>query len=234
MCTACAWVLVVYPSSEPSSGASTGPRWGRLLLLMGMLICLYLLGRQVAEMIVHQFGFHLWPSTELVMHRLIMTATLFYIVLMAIPFMPAMEIGLTMILFFGPQICFLIYTSTVLALCLSYLAGRIIPSSIWARCFAFFGMTRAKSLMDRLMPLSADERLLFLIQSAPNRIAPVLLRHRFLALAVVLNLPGNMLVGGGGGIGLIAGITGLFPAWRYLLAVAVAVAPVPLIVALTG
>jgi hypothetical protein len=45
---------------------------------------------------------------------------------------------------------------------------------------------------------------------------------------VLLNLPGNALLGGGGGIGLIIGMSRLIPFHKYLLLIAVAVAPVPL------
>jgi hypothetical protein len=47
---------------------------------------------------------------------------------------------------------------------------------------------------------------------------------------VLINLPGNMLVGGGGGIALVAGMTRLFSWPAFLLTVAVAVAPVPLLI----
>lgn len=62
---------------------------------------------------------------------------------------------------------------------------------------------------------------------------PRLLRHRYLALAVALNLPGNTLLGGGGGIALMAGLSGLYPMPAYLTTVAIAVAPVPLLVGLS-
>ena len=61
---------------------------------------------------------------------------------------------------------------------------------------------------------------------------PVLLRHRYLALGVAFNLPGNTLLGGGGGIALAAGMSGLYPLLAYVAVVAIAVAPVPLLVLL--
>jgi len=44
---------------------------------------------------------------------------------------------------------------------------------------------------------------------------------------LVLNLPGNSLVGGGGGIAFIAGLSGMFSYIGFILAIAIAVAPVP-------
>ena len=57
---------------------------------------------------------------------------------------------------------------------------------------------------------------------------------RYPLLAALINVPGNAVVGGGGGIALTAGFSRLFrPGWTALT-VALAVAPVPLIVWLTG
>jgi hypothetical protein len=62
---------------------------------------------------------------------------------------------------------------------------------------------------------------------------PFLVRHRFIALAIVLNIPGNIIIGGGGGIAMIAGMSGLYSLPRYLLTVAIAVAPIPFVISLT-
>jgi hypothetical protein len=48
-----------------------------------------------------------------------------------------------------------------------------------------------------------------------------------------LNIPGNIVIGGGGGIAMIAGLTGLYSFPRYLLTIAIAVAPIPLAITLT-
>lgn len=58
---------------------------------------------------------------------------------------------------------------------------------------------------------------------------PFLLRHRYLVLALLFNFPGNAIIGDGGGIGLIAGMSRLFPFPKYLLLVCVAITPVPLL-----
>ena len=78
--------------------------------------------------------------------------------------------------------------------------------------------------------LPVKQRLPFLLDKAPPGIAPLMLRHRYLAIAMLINLPGNMLIGGGGGIALVAGMTRLFPWPAFLLTIAIAVAPVPLLI----
>jgi hypothetical protein len=208
-------------------------RWGRLALVCAGFVVVYLLGRFMADMVVHQFDMVLHVRSEPTFHRLLMTASGFYMALMAIPFMPGAEVGLSMILMFGAKICLLVYLSTVLALFPPYVAGRLIPAKYCARAFAFVGLTRAKQLIEHIAPLSADERLAFLIGKAPTRAGPFLVRHRYLALAVLINLPGNIVIGGGGGIAMLAGMTGVYSLPGYLLTVAVAVAPIPLIISLT-
>ena len=73
-----------------------------------------------------------------------------------------------------------------------------------------------------------------LVAQSPKQFIPILLRHRYLAIAIALNTPGNALIGGGGGIALLAGASGLFSFWGFLLVLAVAVLPVPLLVMIVG
>jgi hypothetical protein len=127
-----------------------------------------------------------------------------------------------------------IYAATVAALAISYLIGRLVPVRLIASLFGSLGQHRAEDLVRRLEPLSAEQRLKTLIAHAPRRVVPALLRHRYIAIAVALNVPGNVIIGGGGGIALLAGISGLFTFPRYLAVVALAVLPIPLAVMLTG
>ncbi|MDX1483238.1 MAG: hypothetical protein R3229_02050 [Alphaproteobacteria bacterium] len=208
-------------------------RWGRLALIVAGLLGLYLLGQWITEMVARQFGLVMHVRSEPTFHILIMTASAIYVALMAVPFMPGVEIGVTMILMFGTKICFLVYLCTVAALIPPYLIGRLIPLRYCVRASAFLGLGRVSQLLREIEPLDAEARLAFLLAKAPDRITPFLLRHRFLALAVVLNLPGNMVIGGGGGIAMLAGVSGLYPLPAYLLTVALAVAPVPVVIALS-
>lgn len=63
---------------------------------------------------------------------------------------------------------------------------------------------------------------------------PILLRHRFLALAVALDLPGNAVIGGVGGICMVAGFSRLFALPSYALTLAISVSPVLLAILITG
>jgi hypothetical protein len=57
--------------------------------------------------------------------------------------------------------------------------------------------------------------------------------HRYLALAICLNVPGNAVVGGGGGLALLCGLSRQFDGRRFALTIALAVSPLPLLI-LTG
>jgi hypothetical protein len=208
-------------------------KWSRVAMICIALLAIYLVGQYVADMVVSQFGLVMHVRSEPTFHRLIMTASAIYFALMSIPFMPGAEVGISMILVFGSKISFLVYVCTVAALIPPYLVGRLIPVKQCARLFAFLGLTKISRLLEQVAPLSADQRLAHLLNNTPSRIGPFLLRHRFLALALALNLPGNMVIGGGGGIAMLAGMTGFYPVHIYLLTVAVAVAPVPLFIVLT-
>lgn len=219
---------------QPSVTDPAGIRWARMAILIGGAVALYLLGRLAGDMLVEQFDMQLRARNEPLLHRTIMTATVAYIALITIPFMPGVEIGLSMLLVFGARISFLVYVSTVFALTLAYLAGRLLPAEVAARAFDLVGLTKARELVRRLEPLSTQQRMTLLVRSAPVRWVPYLVRHRYLALAVLLNLPGNIVIGGGGGIALLAGMTRLYPFPAYLLTVALAVAPVPLFFSVTA
>jgi hypothetical protein len=60
------------------------------------------------------------------------------------------------------------------------------------------------------------------------------LRHRYIALALVVNVPGNSVIGGGGGIMMMAGLSGIFTPAQTFLTVAIAVSPVPLAILFLG
>jgi hypothetical protein len=157
-----------------------------------------------------------------------------YTVAMALPFVPGIEISLALLMLLGSEGVAVVYFSTLAALCLSFAVGRLIPLRIIARGCAWLQLRRTAALVRRLEPLQPEERLRLLIAAAPTRFVPFLLRHRYVAVAVAFNLPGNGLLGGGGGIALAAGISGLFRPPAYALMVALAISPIPLLVLWQG
>ena len=172
------------------------------------------------------------PTTEPTMHRIIMSCLIVYVLLMALPFVPGVEIGLALIFLLGPEIVPVVYLATVTALIASYVVGRTIPDSVLAAGFRSLGMTRAAGLVESLEPLGVEERVAWLALRAPSGMAPWLLRHRHWAVAATLNIPGNNLIGGGGGIALAAGLSRTVSLPAFVLTVALGTSPVPLAVLL--
>ena len=174
------------------------------------------------------------PQNESHVHAMIMLSIAAFVVASAMPFVPGAEIGLALIFVFGAKIAPLVYAAMVTALALAFICGRLVPLTAAARFFGFLGFERMHDLLGRLAGLDSDQCLKVLLSEAPERLVPTLLKHRYLALLVLLNLPGNSIVGGGGGIAFTAGISRLFSFPRYLATMLFAVAPVPLYVVIVS
>ena len=167
------------------------------------------------------------PMNEPIIHRMIMTAFVGFILLTALPFVPGAEIGIALLLLFGGQIAPLVYLGMVGALVLAFLIARWIPLPYFLRLFGWLGLTKLAHFFDDLHSTAPEARLQMLSHILPDRFGPKLIAYRYLLLAIALNTPGNSLIGGGGGLAFIAGASRVYGFWSYLLTVLCAVAPVP-------
>lgn len=207
----------------------------KALLLATVYICLVVLGITIGHwMTGHlEIDIHHSPETDAWWHRVVLITFFTYVVLMTLPFVPGVEVGLALLVIFGGEMALLVYLGTVFALICSFVMGRVVPERAVLWTLAFLHLRRAHEFVSRLQSLPAQERLRFLLEASPARSLTWLLRFRLVAIAILLNLPGNALIGGGGGIGMAAGMSRLFSFPSYLLTVCIATAPVPLLVALT-
>ncbi|MDJ0630674.1 MAG: hypothetical protein QNJ44_20630 [Rhodobacter sp.] len=146
-----------------------------------------------------------------------------YVALIAMPFVPGAEIGLFLMALFGAAMAIPVYLATVAALTLSYSLGQLAPGVV------LLG-SRGRPAVATALP--GAPRWHEVTASRSSGWLPRLVRYRWLALVVLINTPGNTLLGGGGGIAMAAGASGAFRFPAFLVAVAVAVAPVPLAVVL--
>lgn len=204
----------------------------RWLRIVGVIACYGLLvyaGQVTSDWALNHIDLDLRPARQVMIHQAVIAAAALYVLLLALPFMPGIEIGLGLIMTLGPEICLLVYLSTVVALTLSFIVGRLVPITLTIAMFDWLGLKRASDMVARVASLAPSERLNLLLSRVPARSLSLLLRHRYLALAVLLNLPGNAFVGGGGGIALVAGTSRLFSFPVFVVAVALGVAPFPLI-----
>ena len=214
------------PEARPTSIAT---HWRKLLFKLLLIVGFLVLLNYGGSFVVKQIDFQLWPEHE----HLIITALWFsiavYILWMALPFVPGIELGLALMVMLGSKGVILVYLCTLLSLSLSFAIGRLIPLRVFCRFLGWLHLHKARDLVLQLEPLDSGQKLDFLLKTAPSKIIPFLLKHRYIMIALVLNLPGNALIGGGGGIGLIAGMCRLFPFPRYLLLVSFAILPLPLL-----
>ncbi len=212
---------------------ANGIRWRGIVTVLSLLTLL-VVSNWVAREAIPTLDFSIRPGNEDLVHRTIMVSAAMYSLLLAIPFVPGAEIGLALMAMLGPPITLLVYLCTLIGLSISYLIGRMVPMVTLIRLSRDFGLGRTTELLLSIEPLDKKQRLEFLLERAPRRIVPALLRYRYLALALALNVPGNYLIGGGGGIALMAGVSRLFSIPGFLLTIALAVLPVPLAVLIFG
>ncbi len=157
-----------------------------------------------------------------------------YALMIAIPFVPGVEIGLSVLALSGPSVAPMVWLATALGLSLAYMAGCKVPYRWLHRVFLDLHLTGACRLLNRFGDLPPKGRVAFLQSQLPTRFGPYVLRFRYLGLAILINIPGNSLIGGGGGIALLAGVSGLFRVPAAILTIALATAPVPLAIWLFG
>lgn len=211
---------------QPMAGTSRV----KLLFKIAMVVGFAALLNYGGHLVVGRIEFQLWPEHEHMVITVLWISLLAYVLLMSLPFAPGIELGLALMMVLGPRGVVLVYVCTLLSLAMSYLIGRLIPLNGFARFLGWLHLQNARDLMIRLEPLDSDEKLNYLLKTAPARIIPFLLKHRYLMIALILNLPGNALVGGGGGIGMITGMSGLYSFQKYLLLISLAILPLPLVI----
>ncbi len=159
---------------------------------------------------------------------------LVYALLIAVPFVPGVEVGLTLMAMEGPWIAPWIYAATVVGLAVAYGAGEGFSYPRLHRILADLHLHRACRLIERVQPLGKADRLALLQARAPAWARPFVSRFRYVLIAALINLPGNALIGGGGGLMFLAGFSRLFHAPAMILTILIAVAPVPFAVWMFG
>ncbi|WP_297791365.1 hypothetical protein [uncultured Marinobacter sp.] len=204
------------------------------ILKLLILIALIVVGNLFTRGVLEGMEVSIRPSNEPMLHRIIVTSMIAYVFLMAIPFVPGVEIGLALMMLLGPKIVPLVYGCTLVSLCLGFMVGRFLSEAMISRFLMDLHLFRAGRFIERLQGLDSQQRLSLMLEKSPRRLVPVLLRHRFLTLMVVINLPGNMIIGGGGGLAMVAGISRLFSIPQFVLLIAVAISPLPLLLLLFG
>lgn len=208
--------------------------WLRFGLRLVVLAAVIVVAVHISDRLAMRFEDQLTPENEAMLRKIVALALISYVVLMAIPFVPGVEIGLGLMTALGAAIAPLVYVATVLALSLAFLVGRIVPVAVTCRTLRRIGLRRVAASIARLELASRHNALPDFLAEKDGTLSRLLLRHRYVALAVALNIPGNAAIGGGGGLAFAEGISRAFHPAAFLITVAIAVAPVPVLVILTA
>lgn len=195
-----------------------------------LLLAGWLLGSAMLELAIPERR----PMSDPAMRRLMIGTLALFVLASAIPFVPGAEIGLALLLVFGAPAAPLVYLGMVGALSLAYGVARLVPTLRVYAALRWLGLDRAARLLRDLDATPPDERAALLAARVPARLAGPAIRNRYLLLGLAFNIPGNSVVGGGGGLAFMAALSGLYGAGAYLCVVLLAVAPVPLAFALAG
>lgn len=201
---------------------------------LAALICVIALATWGVHVIRDALDLQIRPDNEQQVHRAIMIGAVAFIVLLAIPFVPGAEIGIALLAGFGSAIAPLVYVCTVAAMMLAFTIGRFLPISALERLLRFLRLRRAAELVARAAPLSKEERVAMLLDGQSKRVLSLAVKYRYAALAVAVNTPGNSVLGGGGGLMIIAGLSGIFTPLSTFVTIVIAVSPVPLAVVFLG
>ncbi|MEM9972418.1 MAG: hypothetical protein AAF762_15170 [Pseudomonadota bacterium] len=185
-------------------------------------------GLEWVQMRAEQIG------NESLMIGALVVLLLCYALLIAVPFMPGVEIGISLLLLKGAAIAPFVYAATVTGLALAFVAGRLVPYSWLHALLRDLRLKAACQLVEKLEPMDRTARMAHLVSRLPERARPWVKAGRYVLLAGLLNLPGNSVIGGGGGIAFLAGFSRLFRPWLTAIVFLLAVAPVPFVVWLTG
>ncbi|WP_438463626.1 hypothetical protein [Marinomonas sp. PE14-40] len=123
-----------------------------------------------------------------------------YIILLAIPYIPSAEIALCLLIVLGNESSSIIYFSTIIGLMIPFLIGRYFSERKDKKIENFFIHSKILTHIGRFNPV--------------------------VTLALLINMPGNTLLGGGGGIAMTFGSGKLLSPFKYLLGVLVAALPI--------
>jgi len=171
------------------------------------------------------------PSMQnLMLTSLVAIVLLSYALLIAVPFVPGIEIGVTLIVMRGAPIAPYVYIATVLGLVTAYLLGRHLPYSWLNKALLDCRLTRASRLLEHVQSLPPEKRIELMCERLPKKLGGSIVRWRYVVLAVLINIPGNSLIGGGGGITMISGLSRVFRPAATITTIALAVSPVPIFV----
>lgn len=159
--------------------------------------------------------------------RVIIITGLIYALCLAVPFVPGVEIGILLMVVFGRSGILMAYLATIIGLTLAFSVGLYLRSHFVDNRTLVMWRNKAQQYQN-----DADNRLSSFrfgtwIQAHVNRNITL---YPYLVTGLLFNVPGNWLIGGGGGIALVAGLSGQLRWLPFVLTVMLATSVIPLLV----
>lgn len=222
------------PETESPRNESHMRRIIRFLVRFSAIVVFVALAVLAFDWLKAQIALMESDASARAMTGLIVAVLIAYAVLLAIPFVPGVEIGIALLIIQGAVVAPFVYLATVGGLGLAFMVGQNV-SLLW-----LIGVLRDLRLhrialwLERIDAVPRDQRLVAMQNNLPAWLVPFVVRYRYATVAIAINTPGNIAIGGGGGIMLVAGLSRLFSTPALLLMIAFATAPVPLVVWLWG
>jgi len=209
-------------------------RYLSLLLRWGVLIGVVVLINSFVSSLLDVYVEKPTLQAGMVFGSTILLLLVLYAVLLAIPFFPGAEVGILILTTQGSSAAPFVYLATVLGLLTSYFMGLAFSSRLKYTLLKSLGLQRTADFVKSMQGLAPQERLVLLQDSAPSWIGNWVISRRYILIALLLNIPGNSMMGGGGGILFLSGLSRLFSNFYILLTITLAVLPVPALVYFFG
>ena len=214
------------------------PPWRKALPRLALRLCVIVAAVLLIRGIY--MAFHAWVDTLDVgaqasaMIWLIALGLVAYALLIAVPFVPAVELGIALMVMEGPNVAPFVYAATIIGLYFAFWIGERVSLDWLHRLFRDLHMIKACMLLDTIQKEPRGKRLAQLEDRLPRWLAPFATRYRYVTIAVLLSVPGNFAIGGGGGIMMVAGVSRFFTGGKMFLTLVIAVLPIPLLVWVFG
>lgn len=216
-----------------SDSSNTTPIWqriGRIGVRLALVFALIIVVKIGFDALSAKIALLESDAAARAMMGMIITVLIGYAVLLAVPFVPGIEIGVALLIIQGAEAAPFVYLATFLGLLLAFCIGQFAPLDRLIRLFHDLSLRRVATLLDRIKTTPREQRIASLHDRLPAWLATFLCDYRYVTLAIMINLPGNIALGGGGGIMMAAGLSRLFQTGFIIITLAIATLPVPLAV----
>jgi hypothetical protein len=209
-------------------------RFGRIASKLLVVFALVYLAKLGVDFLMAKIALFENDEAARMMTGLLITVMIGYAILLALPFVPGIEIGIAILALEGAKAAPMVYLATVCGLTLAFSFGQYVPLARLIGWCEDLYLTRIARLLRGINDTPREDRLKAMQDRLPRWLAPIFCNYRYVTLGLAINLPGNIALGGGGGIMLAGGLSRLFQTQFAILTIICATLPVPLSVWLLG